>query len=72
MYILRKFRKYSVHTINDREKRLYEKLNLGKLKTEMEVLTTRREHVRVKLDSIDNDFNKWHQEKKRTKRRIQK
>ena len=30
----------------------------------MEVLTTRREHVRVKLDSIDNDFNKWHQEKK--------
>ena len=33
----------------------------------MEVLTIRREHVRVNLDSIDNDFNKWHQEKKELK-----
>ena len=29
----------------------------------MEILTTRREHFREKLDSIDNDFNKWLQEK---------
>lgn len=27
--------------------------------TEMEILRTRREHFRVKLESIDNDFNKW-------------
>ena len=29
----------------------------------MEISTTRREHFRVKLDSIDNDFNKWLEEK---------
>ena len=37
--------------------------NLEKLKTEMQILTTRREHFREKLDGIDNDFNKWLQEK---------
>ena len=63
MYIPRKFQQYSIHTMNDREKQLYEKLNLEKLKTEMEILTARREHFRVKLSSIDNDFNKWIQEK---------
>ena len=49
--------------MNDRKKQLYEKLNLEKLKTEMEILTTRRKHFRVKLDSIDNEFNKWLQKK---------
>ena len=49
--------------MNDREKQLYEKLNLEKLKTEMEIVTTRKKHFRVKMDSIDNDFNKWIQEK---------
>ena len=63
MYIPRKFQQYSIHTMNDREKQLYEKLNLEKLKTEMEILTARSEHFRVKLSSIDNDFNKWIQEK---------
>ena len=29
----------------------------------MEILTTRREHFREELDSIDNDFDKWLQEK---------
>ena len=29
----------------------------------MEILTTRRKHFRVKLDSVDNDFNKWPEEK---------
>ena len=29
----------------------------------MEISTTRREHFRVKLESIDNDFNKWLEEK---------
>ena len=63
MYIPRKFRRDSVYTMNDREKQLHEKLNLEKLKTEMEILTTRREHFRIKLDSIDNDFNEWLEEK---------
>ena len=63
MYIPRKFRQDSIHTMNDREKQLYEKLNLEKLKTEMEIVTTRKKHFRVKMDSIDNDFNKWMQEK---------
>ena len=63
IYIPRKFRQDPIHTINDWEKLLYEKLNLEKLKTEMEILTRRREHFRVKLDSIDNDFNKWFQDK---------
>ena len=49
--------------MNDRKKQLYEKLNLEKLKTEMEILTTRRKHFRVKLDSTDNEFNKWRQKK---------
>ena len=44
--------------MNDWEKLLYEKLNLEKLKTEREILTRRGEDFRVKLDSIDNDFNK--------------
>ena len=50
--------------MNDQEKHLYEKLNLEKLKTKMEILTTRREHFRVKLDSTDNDFNEWLEKKK--------
>ena len=33
----------------------------------MEILTRRREHFRVKLDSIDNDFNKWFQDKELSK-----
>ena len=63
MYIPRKFRQHSIQTINDREKQLYEKLNLEKLKTETEILTTRTEHFTVKLGSIGNDFNKWLQDK---------
>ena len=49
--------------MSDPEKQLYEKLNLEKLKTEMEILTTKKEHLRVQLDSTDNDFNEWLQEK---------
>ena len=50
--------------MNDQEKQLYEKVNLDKLKTEIEVLTTRKEHFNiVKPDSIDNDFDKWLEEK---------
>ena len=57
MYIPRKLQQESIHMMNDREKQLYEKRNVEKLKTEIEILTTRREHFRVKLDTIDNDFN---------------
>ena len=50
--------------MNDREKQVYEKRNLEKLKTEMELVATRREHFWVvKLDRIDNDFNEWLEEK---------
>ena len=33
----------------------------------MEILAARREHFRVKLDRIDNHFNKWLEEKQLTK-----
>ena len=60
MYIPRKFRQDSIYMMNTQEKQLHEKLNLEKL----EILTTTRERFKVKLDSIDNDFNKWLEEKK--------
>ena len=63
MYIPRKFRQDSTYVMNDQEKQLYEKLSLEKLKTEMEVLATRREHFRLKLDNIDNEFKAWLQTK---------
>ena len=59
MYIPRKFRQDSMYTMNDHEKKIYEKLNLEKLKTEMEILTTRREHFRLQLDSTDSEFKAW-------------
>ena len=59
MYIPRKFRQDTIYTMNDHEKKIYEKLNLEKLKTEMEIITTRREHFRLKLDSIDSEFKAW-------------
>ena len=62
MCIPRKFRQDSIHMMNNREK-----LNFEKLKTEMEILTTSMEHFREKLDSIDNYFNKWLQEKELSK-----
>ena len=53
--------------MNSQEKQLNEEHNLEKLKTEMEVLTTRMEHFRVKLDRIDNNFNEWLEEKELNK-----
>lgn len=63
MYIPRKFGQDSIYMMNNQEKQLYQKLNLEKLKIEIEILKTRKEQFRVKLDSIDNDFNKWIEEK---------
>ena len=42
--------------MNQNEKNIYFKLDLMKLKAEMEVLTTRREHFRNKLDDIDKEM----------------
>ena len=42
--------------MNEQEKNIYFKLDLTKLKTEMEILTTRREYFRKKLDKIDQEF----------------
>ena len=41
--------------MNQNEKNIYFKLDLMKLKTKMEVLTTRREHFRNKIDDIDKE-----------------
>ena len=59
MYIPRKFRNDRVHIMNDNEKNIYDKLALEKLKTEMEILTNRREHFRNKLDVIDNELKQF-------------
>ena len=56
MYIACKFRNDDIYTMNQKEKNIYFKLDLMKLKTEMEVLTTRREHFRNKLDDIDKEM----------------
>ena len=56
MYIACKFRNDNIYTMNQKEKNIYFKLDLMKLKTEMEVLTTRREHFRNKLDDIDKEM----------------
>ena len=56
IYIPRKFRNGDIYTMNQNEKNIYFKLDLMKLKAEMEVLTTRREHFRNKLDDIDKEM----------------
>ena len=56
IYISRKFRNDYTFTMNEQEKNIYIKLDLTKLKTEMEILTTRREYFRKKLDEIDQEF----------------
>lgn len=37
------------------------------LKTDIKILTAKRDRLRVNLDSIDNDFNKWPEEKELNK-----
>ena len=53
MYLPRKFRNDRVHVMNEKEKNIYKKLALEKMKTEMEILTNRREHFRNNLDETD-------------------
>ena len=42
--------------MNEQEKDIYFKLDLTKLKREMEILTTRRQYFRKKLNEIDQEF----------------
>lgn len=37
------------------------------IKTDIKILTAKRDRFRVNLDSIDNDFNKWPEEKELNK-----
>ena len=42
--------------MNEQELNIYFKVDLAKLKTEIRILTTRREYFRKKLDEIDHEF----------------
>ena len=41
------------------KKKIYNKLALEKLKTEMEILTNRREHFRNSVDTIDKEIKQF-------------
>ena len=56
IYIPRKFRNDNTFTMNEQEKNIYFKFDLSKLKTKIEIITTRREYFRKKLDEIDQKF----------------
>ena len=46
--------------MNDQEKKkIYYKLALEKLKTEMEILINRREHFRNSVDTIDKEIKQF-------------
>ena len=48
------------YTMNGQEKKkIYNKLALEKLKTEMEILTNRREHFRNSVDTIDKEIKQF-------------
>ena len=42
--------------MNEQELNIYFKVDLAKLKTEIRILTRRREYFRKKLDEIDHEF----------------
>ena len=48
-----------VYTMNDQENNFYNKLALGKLKIEMEILTNRREHSGNSIDTIDKEIKQF-------------
>ena len=48
-----------MYTVNDQEKNIYNKLTLQKLKTEMEILTNRRENFRSIIDTIDKEIKQF-------------
>ena len=56
MYIPRKFCNDNTFTINDQVEKFYFNLDLTKLKTEIEVLTIKREYSRKKLGEIHQEF----------------
>ena len=59
MYIPRQFRNDKVYTMNYHKMDIYNKLALEKLKTEMEILTNRREHFRNSIDTIDKEIKQF-------------
>ena len=50
IYIPRKLRNNNTFTMNEQGKNIYFKLDLTKLKTEMEVLTMRREYLKNEIN----------------------
>ena len=63
MYISTKSQNDKIYTMNEQEKNIYCKLGLEGLKTEMEILTNRREYFRNNLHTIDKELsNFWVQD----------
>ena len=58
MYIPRNVAQDSICMMNNFKKQLYEELKPKIQQFYQQILPIRREHFRVKLDSIDNVFNK--------------
>ena len=59
IHIPRKFWNDKVSTMIALEKNIYKKLALEKLKTEMEILTNRREHFQNSIDTIDKEIKQF-------------
>ena len=57
IYIPRKFRNDNTFTMNEQEKNIYFKLDLTKLKTEMEVLTRKRAYFRRNWTKQIRNYN---------------
>ena len=59
MYIYTKSQNDKIYTMNEQEKNIYCKLGLEGLKTEMEILTNRREYFRNNLHTIDKEIKQF-------------
>ena len=59
MYISTKSQNDKIYTMNEQEKNIYCKLGLEGLKTEMEILTNRREYFRNNLHTIDKEIKQF-------------
>ena len=59
IYIPRKFRKDNTHYKSEDEKRIYDKLNYDRMKSEMEVLKIRRDNFSNELKEEDTDNKKY-------------
>ena len=59
MYISTKSQNDKIYTMNEQEKNIYSKLGLEGLKTEMEILTNRREYFRNNLHTIEKEIKQF-------------